>query len=126
MESNYSQMKSYVERNRFPYIEKDEANCKRLDVQHGKSKCAIKVYTTGTIQLQGGESKLKESLQQAKDALDREENIGEVLPFEIERFPEVLRERIAEIDPVIVRFVEEAIGGCQGSCHLSHRYAALL
>jgi len=109
METNYSQMKSYVERNRFSFSEKDESNCKRLDVQHGKSKCAVKVYKTGTIQLQGAESKLKESLQQAKDAVDSEENIGEVLPFEIERFPEVLRERIPEIDPVIVRFVEESI-----------------
>ena len=109
MENNYSQMKSYVERNRFPFTEKDESNCKRLDVQHGKVKCAVKVYTTGTIQLQGIESKLKESLQQAKDAVDSEESIGEVLPFEIERFPEVLRERISDIDQVIVRFVEEAI-----------------
>ncbi|MCP4459322.1 MAG: hypothetical protein GY816_15075 [Cytophagales bacterium] len=109
MENNYSQMKSYMERNRFPFTEKDESNCKRLNVQHGKSKCTVKVYTTGTIQLQGAESKLKESLQHAKDAIDREENIGEVLPFEIERFPEVLRERIAGIDPVILRFVEEAI-----------------
>lgn len=109
MENNYLQIKSYIERNKFPFSEKDEQNCKRIDVQHGKAKCTVKVYTNGTIQLQGTESKLKEALQQAKEAVENEESIGEVLPFEIERFPEVLKERILDIDPVIVRFIEEAI-----------------
>jgi hypothetical protein len=109
MESNYAQMKSYVERNRFSFQEKDEQGCKRLDVQNGKAKCVVKVYSTGTIQIQGAESKLKAALSQAKEAVENEENIGEMLPFEIERFPEVLKENITDIDPIIVRFIEEAI-----------------
>lgn len=109
MESNYAQMKSYVERNNFPFQEKDEQGCKRLDVQNGKAKSVVKVYSTGTIQIQGADSKLKAALTQAKEAIENEENIGEMLPFEIERFPEVLKENIADIDPIIVRFIEEAI-----------------
>lgn len=109
MESNYAQMKSYVERNNFPFQEKDEQGCKRLDVQNGKAKSVVKVYSTGTIQIQGAESKLKAALTQAKDAVENEENIGEMLPFEIERFPEVLKENIPDVDPIIVRFIEEAI-----------------
>lgn len=109
MESNYAQMKSYVERNNFPFQEKDEQGCKRLDIQNGKAKCVVKVYSTGTIQIQGAESKLKAALTQAKDAVENEENIGEMLPFEIERFPEVLKENIPNVDPIIVRFIEEAI-----------------
>jgi hypothetical protein len=109
MESNYAQMKSYVERNKFPFTESSEQNCKHIDVQHGKAKCAVKIYSTGTIQLQGAESKLKEALDQAKQAVENEESIGEILPFEIERFPEMLREQIPNVDPIIVRFVEEAI-----------------
>lgn len=109
MESNYAQMKSYVERNNFPFQEKDEQGCKRLDVQNGKAKSVVKVYSTGTIQIQGADSKLKAALIQAKEAVENEENIGEMLPFEIERFPEVLKENIADIDPIIVRFIEEAI-----------------
>lgn len=109
MESNYAQMKSYVERNNFPFQEKDEQGCKRLDVQNGKAKSVVKVYSTGTIQIQGADSKLKAALTQAKEAVENEENIGEMLPFEIERFPEVLKENIADIDPIIVRFIEEAI-----------------
>lgn len=109
MESNYAQMKSYVERNKFSFQEKDEQGCKRLDVQNGKAKCVVKVYSTGTIQIQGAESKLKAALSQAKEAVENEENIGEMLPFEIERFPEVLRENIPDVDLIIVRFIEEAI-----------------
>ena len=109
MDSNYAQMKSYVERNKFTFQEKEEQGCKRLDVQNGKAKCVVKVYSTGTIQIQGAESKLKAALSQAKEAIENEENIGEMLPFEIERFPDVLRERIPTIDPIIVRFIQEAI-----------------
>jgi hypothetical protein len=109
MESNYAQMKSYVERNKFHFQEKNEQGCKRLDVQNGMAKCVVKVYTTGTIQIQGAASKLKAALAQAKEAVENEENIGEMLPFEIERFPEVLKENIPDVDPIIVRFIEEAI-----------------
>lgn len=109
METNYAQMKSYVERNNFPFQEKVEGNCKRLDVQNGKAKCVVKVYSTGTIQLQGADSKLKEALSQAKEAVENEENIGEMLPFEIEKFPQVLKDTIPNIDPIIIRFIEESI-----------------
>ncbi len=109
MESNYAQMKSYIERNKFPFDEAQEQHCKRINVQHGTAKCAVKVYNTGKVQLQGADSKLKQSLEEAKNAVENEENIGEVLPFEIERFPEVLKENTPNIDPIIVRFVEEAI-----------------
>ncbi|MCF7982680.1 MAG: hypothetical protein K9K86_11910, partial [Pseudomonadales bacterium] len=109
MESNYAQIKSYVERNNFPFQERAEGNCRRLDVQNGLAKCAVKVFGTGTIQLQGADSKLKEALSQAKLAVENEENIGEMLPLEIEKFPAVLKETIPNIDPIIVRFVEEAI-----------------
>lgn len=107
MLKNYAQIRSYIERNSFAFTEKEEQNCKRIDVQNGKFKCAVKVYTTGTIQLQGADSRLKESLENAASSIENEENIGDLLPFEIERFPEILES--LSIDPIIVRFVREAI-----------------
>ncbi|MDB9958157.1 hypothetical protein OAD42_03625 [Oceanospirillaceae bacterium] len=107
--SNFSQMKSFIERNEWPCSEKLEGTTNRLDVNHGKHKCAVKVYSTGTIQLQGGASKLKKALDQAKEAIENEEAIGEMLPFEIEKFPELLKERIPNIDPIIIQFINEAI-----------------
>ena len=108
-ESNYGQIKSFIERNDWPFSEKMEGTTNRIDVKHGKHKCVVKVYGTGTIQVQGGESKLKAALTEAKEAIENEEAIGEMLPFEIEKFPETLQERIPSIDPIIVRFIKEAI-----------------
>lgn len=110
-ETNYSQMKAYVERQKWDFIEKEEngGQTLRIDVSHGKFKCVVKAYATGTIQIQGPQSKLKESLVKAKEAIENEEEIQELLPFEIEKFPETLKTNIPDIDPVIVRFIDEAI-----------------
>jgi len=108
-EKHYSQMLSFIERNRWSFSEKVESGCKRIDVKNGKFANFVKVYGTGTIQIQGAESKLREALLKAKEAVENEESLGDMLPFEIERFPEVLKERIPDVDPVIVRFIEEAI-----------------
>lgn len=110
-ESNFNQMKAYVERQKWNFQEKEEngGQVKRLDVNHGKYRCVVKAYVTGTVQVQGQNSKLKESLTKAKESVENEEEIQELLPFEIEKFPETLKTNIPDIDPVIVRFIEEAI-----------------
>jgi hypothetical protein len=106
---HYEKMKSYLEANKFIFQEKEEISCKRIDVQHGIKKCTVKFYTTGTIQVQGADSKLKESLNAAKYSIENEEDIGDVLPFDIENFPQVIKSRIPNADPIIVKFIEEAI-----------------
>jgi hypothetical protein len=106
---HYSQIKSLIERNQWSHSEKPESGCKRIDVKNGKFSAVVKIYETGTIQVQGAESNLKESLLKAKEAIENGENTENILPFEIERFPEILQERIPAIDPVIVRFIKEAI-----------------
>lgn len=108
-EKHYRQIKSFIERNPWTFSEKPESGCKRIDIKNGKYTSIIKVYETGKVQVQGAESKLKDALNQAKAAIENNEGIGDMLPFEIERFPEVLKERIANIDPIIVRFIQEAI-----------------
>lgn len=108
-EKHYSQMMSFIKRNQWLVSEKEETNCKRIDVQNGKFTNCVKVYEKGTIQIQGSESKLREALLKAKEAIENEESLGDMLPFEIERFPELLKERVPAIDPVIVKFIEEAI-----------------
>lgn len=112
-DKNYSQMLSYVKRQGFSYTEKTETitagTVKRLDVSHGKFNCVVKVFRTGTIQIQGQKSKLFDSLTEAKTAIENEEEIHELLPFEIEKFTETLKTNIPHIDPIIIRFVDEAI-----------------
>ncbi len=106
---NYQQILSFIDRQGWPFNEKDESHAKRIDVTLGKNNCIVKVYTNGTIQVQGKDCELKDCLNQAKKAIENESPIGELLPFEIERFPDLLRERIPEIDAIIVRFVQESI-----------------
>ncbi|CAH2575034.1 hypothetical protein PRNO82_04397 [Planktothrix rubescens] len=108
-EKHYAEIKSLIGRNGWSNSEKLENGCKRIDVKSGKFSNNVNVYETGTIQVQGSDSTLKAALLQAKTAIENGENMGDMLPFEIERFPEILEERISNIDPVIVRFIKEAI-----------------
>jgi hypothetical protein len=106
---HHDQVKSFIERNGWTHTEKIEGTTKRLDVKNGKFNCCAKIYESGTIQVQGAESKLKEALLEAKSAIENEQSIGEMLPFEIEKFPQTLQEQVPNIDPIIVRFISEAI-----------------
>jgi hypothetical protein len=119
---NYNIMLDYIKGNKFVYQEAEEQNSKRIDVSHGGKRCCVKVYKTGTIQVQGKDCRLKQSLNQAKTSIENEENINDVLPFEIENFPNLLKTNIAEIDPVIIKFVEEAIITLKAGSNLGCAY----
>lgn len=106
----YNQILSFLKRQCWDFTEKEETNARRFDVRYGKSSCVVKIYSTGTVQVQGQESKLKETLIQLKQAIEKNEVLAsEILPFEIEAFPDTLQQNIPTIDPVIVRFLSEAI-----------------
>jgi hypothetical protein len=78
----YNQVLSFLKRQSWDFSEKEEINAKRFDVRYGKWNCIVKVYSTGTIQVQGSESKLKETLVQLKQAIERNEVLAsEILPF---------------------------------------------
>lgn len=115
MTSNYqqkilSQVRSFIERQGWDFTEKDEGDTKRFDVRYGKATCIAKIYSTGTIQIQGPDSKLKETLIKLKEAIEKDEILADdILPFEIESFPDTLQKRIPSIDPIIIRFLSEAI-----------------
>jgi hypothetical protein len=109
-EKVYNQIHSFIKRQEWDFSEKDEFGTKRFDIQHGKARCIVKIYSNGTILIQGQESKLREAMLQLKQAIENDEVIAsELLPFEIEAFPDTLQKNIPSIDPVIVRFLSEAI-----------------
>ena len=117
METYYEQILAFLTSSSLSYTEKDEQGCKRLDIQQGKNKVVVKVYTNGTIQIQGAASKLKEHFEQVKDSIENHNNVHEILPFEIERFPDILVENIPNVDPIIVRFIKEAIVESTDQCN---------
>lgn len=104
-------VKSFLERQQLAVVdERDEQNCTKLTIQNGTTKAFVSVFNTGTIKPEGKESPLKALLQQMKSAIEAGNALpGQALPFEIERFPIAIQERVPGVDPVIVRFVEEAI-----------------
>lgn len=104
------QVRSFIERQGWDSSEKDEMNAKRIDIRYGKTTCIAKVYSTGTLQIQGPDCRLKETLESLKNAIEKNEVLAnELLPFEIEAFPETLQKNVPLIDPLIIRFLGEAI-----------------
>jgi len=120
-DKNYSQLLSFVKTQKLTYGEKNEdsGNTKRLDINHGKHKCIVKVYHTGTIQIQGSNTPLKDAIQKVKEAIENEEIIKDVLPVDIERFPELLKEKVPNIDEVAFKFIEETLFAIKSNAILS-------
>lgn len=100
---------SFLERNNLAFEVKAIQHATQLAVHDGRATVCVNVFKSGKIVVQGSPGRLLDLLNKMKDALAGGVTPGTVLPFEIERFPERIREKIPDCDPVIVRFVEEAI-----------------
>jgi hypothetical protein len=101
---------SFLERQKLEFTSEEEQNCDKLTVRTGAHLAYVSVYNSGKIVIGGKDSPLKSLLLQMKTALEAGQAMpGQPLPFEIERFPQTLTERVPNIDPVIVRFIDEAI-----------------
>jgi len=113
-------VKSFLDRQKLQYEESDEQYCTKLTVRNGPQTVPVSVFNTGKIVVGGKDSPLKQTLQQMKAAIEQGQAApGQALPFEIEKFPDAIREKVPECDPVIIRFVHEAI-----ACWKSEAYLA--
>ncbi len=103
-------VKAFLNRQGLEYSESEEEYCSKISIKSGSKKAFVSVYNTGKIVVSGGKSALKSILEQMKRAIDTDAVIpGQMLPFEIEKFPDTIQERVPECDPVIIRFINEAI-----------------
>ncbi len=103
-------VESFLQRQKLDFGKEDGQHCTLFRVQTGAHKATVNVYNTGKIVGGGPDSKLKTLFQDMKGALEAGEvGVGQTLPFEIEKFPQTIRERVSECDPVIIVFVEEVI-----------------
>lgn len=101
---------SFLERQKLEHEESEEQHCTKVDVRSGAYKASVNVYNTGKLVVGGKESALKTLLQQLKEGIETGATVpGQALPFEIDRFPQTIQERVPDCDPVIIRFVDEAI-----------------
>jgi len=101
---------AFLDRQKIEHAEADEQYCTKVTVRSGPSKASISVFNSGKLSVQGPDSPLRNLLQEMKGALEAGGTLpGQALPFEIELFPQTIRERVPDCDPVIVTFIEEAI-----------------
>jgi hypothetical protein len=103
-------VQSFLDRQKLDYSSADEPYCTKLTVKNRGQTVPISIYNSGKIVIGGADFELKRLLEEMKKALLEGSTVpGQALPFEIDRFPETIRERVPEYDPVIVAFIEEAI-----------------
>lgn len=101
---------SFLERQKLEFFIEEEQYCDKITVKSGATTAYVSVYNSGKIVLGGRDSPLKALLAEMKSAIETGGAIpGQVLPFEIDKFPQTIRERVPDCDPVIVRFIEESI-----------------
>jgi hypothetical protein len=87
----------------------EEKLCTRIDVKTGIHKCNLNIYHSGKIVVGGKDSQLKQALLSMKTEVEAGNfNPSKPLPLDLERLPEILREKIPACDPVIYEFVCEA------------------
>jgi hypothetical protein len=106
----YQSAKLFLARQQLDVDEIEEQYCTKFTVRSGAVNATLSIYNSGAIVVGGRDSQLKGLLLQFKDAAENGQAIpGRALPFEIDKFPETIVERVPACDPVIVRFVREAI-----------------
>jgi hypothetical protein len=102
------------------YVKKDEENATKITIEHGTKKYHVNVYNSGSIVIGGRkDGTLRPHLEEMKAKLDQGKPLTDVLPFDYARWPQVIHERVPNVDPVIVTFVEEALKCLSADASLS-------
>src|SRR5216683_6001638 len=106
----YNAVLRFIEDSELQIVEKKgETYCDRIDVKSGIFRCSVSVFNSGKINVGGADSPLKEALLQMKKEIEGGNfSPAKMLPFDIERFPDLIQERIPGCNPVIVTFIREA------------------
>ena len=107
----YEAVVSFLDRQKLEReSETDEQHCTKINVRSGQQRAPVSIYKSGSIVIGGKASLLKQLLEQMRHAIEAGGTLpGQALPFEIDRFPQTIQEREPDCDPVIIRFVDEAI-----------------
>ena len=90
--------------------EEDIQNATKFSVKSGATRAAILVYNSGKIVVEGTVSDLKKWLNELKTSIESGSAApGILLPAEIEKFPQTLKERVPSCDGVVLWFFQEAL-----------------
>jgi hypothetical protein len=102
------------------FAECDEPYCTKLTIQQGATKNHVQVYNTGKIVIQGPKTgSVYDRLVEMKAAVEKGAPTPTLIPVEVEAWPEYIKTRVPEVDPVITAFVAEATKAYQADAILS-------
>lgn len=88
----------------------DIQNATKVKAKSGSNRAVAVVYNSGKIVIQGSESELKSWLEKLKESIESgTASPGILLPLEIERFPQTLREKVPACDDVVLWFFQESL-----------------
>lgn len=92
------------------FQENDIQHATKFTVKSGPLLASLNVYNSGKLHVEGKASDLRTWLEQLKESIEKGSG-GPValLPAEIEKFPQTLRERVPECDDVVLWFFQEAL-----------------
>jgi hypothetical protein len=92
------------------FHESEIQHATKFAVKSGAQAASLNVYNTGKMHVEGKTSDLKKWLDQLKESIEQGSG-GPValLPAEIEKFPQTLRERVPECDDVVLWFFQESL-----------------
>ncbi|UYO50855.1 hypothetical protein KQX64_10010 [Rhodopseudomonas palustris] len=95
---------------RMDFQENEIQHATKFTVKSGAQSASINVYNSGKLHVEGKVSELKNWLEQLKESIEKGSG-GPValLPAEIEKFPQTLRDRVPDCDDVVLWFFQEAL-----------------
>jgi hypothetical protein len=82
----------------------------KFTMKVGAKRASLVVFNTGKLHVEGAESDAKAWLAALKASIETGSGApGMLLPAEIERFPQTLRERVPDCDDVVLWYFQEAL-----------------
>lgn len=103
-------VRSALETHKIDFQETEIQNATKFTGKSGAQVASINVYNTGKMNVEGKQTDLKTWMQELKESVEKGSG-GPVtlLPAEIEKFPQTLRERIPDCDDVVLWFFQESL-----------------
>lgn len=103
-------VRSALTANKMDFQENEIQHATKFAVKSGSQTASINVYNSGKIHVEGKICDLKSWLEQLKESIEKGTG-GPIalLPAEIEKFPQTLRERVPDCDDVVLWFFQESL-----------------
>jgi hypothetical protein len=102
-------VRSSLASNQLEFEESDIQHATKFTVRSGGNTASINVFNSGKLHVEGKQSPIKNWLDQLKVSIGNGSGPMALLPAEIEKFPQTLRERVGDCDDVILWFFQESL-----------------